>query len=72
MRQKSWRQDLDKQATLDAYLKAKHDGATDLATRIRLANSGLASDDEDLTSEFDLLDKQLALIPVNRSEDWES
>jgi hypothetical protein len=56
MRSKSWRQDLDKQATLDAYRKAKQDGAVDLANRIRIANS---EGDFDLTNEFNLIDQQL-------------
>jgi len=60
-----YRQAEDKFYTLTAYRKAKEDGAHDLAKRIRWAN-------ESLTTEFDLIDKQVALIPVNRSEGWES
>lgn len=62
MRSKSWRQDLDRQATLDGYAKALRDGATELAQRIRTANSGLDSNEPDLTKEFILLDKQYELI----------
>ena len=52
-------------ATVTAYRKAKEDGAIDLANRIRNANPSLAS-------EFDLVDKQVALIPVDRPEGWDS
>jgi len=69
MRTKSWRQDLDKQATLEAYVKARKDEAFDLAQRIRVANS---EKDFDLTKDFDLLDKQAALIPVDRPEGWDA
>ena len=71
-----YRQAEDKFYTLTAYRKAKEDGAHALAKRIRWANKSLANRirwaNESLTTEFDLIDKQVALIPVNRSEGWES
>ena len=54
MRQKSWRQELDKQATLNAYQKAIVDGAHALACRIRVANS---EGKNNLTGDFDAIDK---------------
>ncbi len=39
MRGSSWRTDLDRQATIDAYTIAYRDGARALANRIEQANS---------------------------------
>lgn len=38
MRGQSWRQDLDRQATIDEYIKARNSGAEELASRIEFAN----------------------------------
>ena len=62
MRSKSWRQDLDEQATLDAYAKALRDGAKDLAQRIRVANSGIDLNEPDLTEKFKVIDKQYEFL----------
>ena len=40
MRSKSWASNLDRQATVDAYVNAYRDGALALAKRIETANSG--------------------------------
>ena len=40
MRSKSWASNLDRQATVDAYVTAYRDGAHALARRIEAANSG--------------------------------
>lgn len=61
-----YKQTADIDATLTAYRKAKEDGAWDLAKRIRWANPGIA------TKEFNLIDKQVALILVDRPEGWDA
>ena len=40
MRSKSWAYNVDRQATVDEYIRAYRTGAKDLADRIEEANSG--------------------------------
>lgn len=61
----TYRQLADVEYTILAYRKAKEDGARDLALNIRRANDSLGK-------EFDLVDKQIALIPIDRPEGWDS
>jgi len=58
---------LDRKATLNAYVTAKHTGQWQLANRIRFANSRYESE-QDLTKEFDFIDKlqQFPLILMVR------
>ena len=69
MRSTSWAAHLDRQATLNAYLKAKKDGAKELAVRIRIANSLInAGPDGDLSFEFNAIDERHHLLPYGSIE----
>lgn len=59
-----YRQYEDVRATIDAYLRAKSEGARDLALNIRRANPVLEV-------EFDSIDKKLVLLPV-LEEGWDN
>ena len=62
---KGYRKFADYEYTVLAYRKAKEDGANNLASNIRRANPLIER-------EFDFVDKQLVLIPVNRPEGWDN
>lgn len=66
-KQQANRGELDKKATIDAYRTAKKAGQWQLANKIRYANSKPESV-WDLTKEFDLVDKQNALLPVTEED----
>lgn len=65
MNKQAYRQPLDIEYTILAYRKAKEDEASTLANNIRRANPLLEE-------KFNLVDKQVALIPVDRPEGWDS
>ncbi len=60
-----YRHTQDIEYTLLTYRRAKEQDAISYATNIRRANPLLEK-------EFDLVDKQVALIPVDRPEGWDA